>query len=462
MAQPQPRRAHPELPRDRAVPHSLEAERAVLSACLRSQDALGQAAENLKVEDFYAPKHQAVYEALQSLMQRGEPPDAVTVADELEKLGRLAELGGPGLIQELLEVGSSLANVAYHARIVAERSRLRQLIAIGQQVAADAMDAGAPAGDLLDAAQNDLFQLSQDSESRGYVALKDLASSTFKQIQEAYDREDKLTGIATGFDRLDNLTGGLQRSDLVIVAGRPAMGKTSFALNLAYNAAHRYRTPVGVFSLEMSSEQLCMRLISSQGRLDNHAVRTGRLRHTDWPRLTQALSELTNTPIYIDDTSSISLLELRSKARRMVQLHGVKMIIIDYLQLVTGGARAENRQQEISLISRSLKGLAKDLNVPIVALSQLSRAVESRTGNRPMLSDLRESGAIEQDADIVMFVYRQEVYEPDNPDVQNVAEIILGKHRNGPIGTVKLFFDKKYTQFTNLAADHPAYHQGEG
>lgn len=468
MSEPAPQRRPPQsaggsaLPSDRAVPHSLEAERAVLSACLRSQDALGEAAELIGPDDFYAPRYRAVYQALQNLMQKGEPPDPVTVAVELDKLGELGEVGGPGLIQELVELGSSLANVVYHARIIAERSRLRQLIEIGQRVARDAFDPGAPAGELLDEAQNELFQLSQDSESRGYVALKDLASNTFKQIQEAYDREEKLTGIASGFHQLDRMTGGLQRSDLVIVAGRPAMGKTSFALNLAYNAASKYDAPVGVFSLEMSSEQLCMRLISSQGRLDNHAVRTGRLKHTDWPRLTQALSDLTNTPIFIDDTSSISLLELRSKARRMVQLHGVKMIVVDYLQLINAGTRSESRQQEISMISRSLKGLAKDLNIPVVALSQLSRAVESRTGNRPMLSDLRESGAIEQDADLVMFVYRQEVYEPENPDVQNVAEIILGKHRNGPIGTVKLFFDRQFTQFTNLAKDHPAYAGAEG
>jgi replicative DNA helicase len=458
-----PRRSTPDdLPRDRPAPHSLEAERAVLSACLRSQEAMGEAAEIVTAEDFHAARHRAVWEALAELTRRGEPPDAVTVAVELEKLGKLSDVGGPAAVDELLDVASSPANIVYHARIVAERARLRRLIEVSHRIARDAYEATSDSSELLDGAQSELFSLSQDAESRGYRSLRDLATVTFQHIQEAYQRGDKMTGVPTGFSHLDAMTGGLQASDLIIVAGRPAMGKTSFALNLAYNAARRHEAPVGVFSLEMSSEQLCMRLISCQGRLDNHAVRTGRLRHTDWPRLTQTLGELTNTPLYIDDTSSISLLELRSKARRMVQYHGVKMIIVDYLQLINAGVRSESRQQEISLISRSMKGLAKDLNVPIVCLSQLSRAVESRHGNRPMLSDLRESGAIEQDADLVMFVYRQEVYEPENPDVQNVAEIIIGKHRNGPIGMVKLHFDRQHTLFTTLAEDHPAMARGEG
>ncbi len=443
-----------DLPVDRTPPQALDAERAVLSACLRSAEALGEATEVLQSDDFYSPRHQAVFAALERLTQRGEPPDVVTVAVEIENVGALEEIGGPAVLDELLDVPASPANLQYHARIVAERSRLRSIIRVSHHVSRQAYEAGSASDDLLDQAQTELFQLAQRSERRGFQPLKDLATVTFKRIQEAFDRGDELTGVPTGFADLDKKTGGMQPSDLVIVAGRPSMGKTAFALNLAYNSAKAYggRFPVGVFSLEMSSEQLVMRLISSQGRLDNHAVRTGRLKHTDWPRLTQALSELTNTPIYIDDTSGINLMELRSKARRMAQLHGVKMIIIDYMQLVTTGSNAENRQQEISLISRSLKGLAKDLNLPVIALSQLSRAVESRGGDhRPMLSDLRESGAIEQDADVVMFVYRQAVYEPDNPEVTGLAEIIIGKQRNGPIGTVKLHFDGAFTRFTNLA-----------
>lgn len=447
---------------DRPAPHSHEAERAVLSACLRDQEAMGEATGLLGADDFHLPRHRAVFAACQQLMQRGDPVEAVGVAVELEKQGMLAEFGGPAFIDELLDVGSSPANVIYHAKVVAERSRLRQLIQISHDVARDAYDNATPADELLDHAQNEFFQLSQKTEARTYRPLKTLAGETFEQIQKAFHNKEKVTGVETGFTELDNITGGLQRSDLIIVAGRPAMGKTSFALNLAFNSAYKYKRPVGVFSLEMSSEQLCMRLISSQGRLDNHAVRTGKLRDTDWPRLTQALSDLTNTPMYIDDTSGISLLEIRSKARRMVMQHGVRLIVIDYLQLINAGGRVENRQQEISTISRSLKGLAKDLDVPIVALSQLSRAVESRSGNRPMLSDLRESGAIEQDADIVMFVYRQEVYEPENPDVRNLAEIIIGKHRNGPIGTVRLQFDKMFTKFSNLAQGHPAQGHEEG
>jgi replicative DNA helicase len=450
------------LPNDRPAPHSVEAERAVLSACLRDETAMGEAVGLLAADDFHHPRHRAVFAAIQQLMQSGEPVEPVSVAVEMDKQGLLAEFGGPGFIEDLLDVGSSPANLRYHAKIVAERARLRQLIEVCHDVSRDAYEGVTGADDLLDHAQNELFQLSRTSENRDYVALKNLAGETFQQIQEAAQSKEEFTGVPTDFTGLDKLTGGLQRSDLIIVAGRPAMGKTSFALNLAYNAARKHQIPVGLFSLEMSSEQLCMRLISSQGRLDNHLVRTGRLKPTDWPRLTQALNDLTQTPLYIDDTSAISLLELRSKARRMVQVHGCRMILVDYMQLINAGAKIENRQQEISLISRSLKGLAKDLKIPVIALSQLSRAVESRTGNRPMLSDLRESGAIEQDADIVMFVYRQEVYEPDNPDVRNLAEIIVGKHRNGQIGTIRLQFDRQYTRFSNLAPEHPAHAMGEG
>jgi replicative DNA helicase len=451
-------RSRNDLPSDRMPPSALEAERAVLSAALRAQESLGEATEMLSAEDFYSPKHRAVFSALETLMQKGEPPDPVTVATELERAGELQGMGGPGFLAELLDVPSSAANLVYHARIVSEKSRLRAIIETSQHTEREAFDVAAEADDLLDAAQNELFQLSQKSERRGFAPLRDLATRTFQQIQEAYNKGDELTGMPTGFSDLDKMTGGLQPSDLLILAGRPAMGKTSFALNLAYNAASKSGKGVGVFSCEMSSEQLVMRLISSQGRLDNHRVRTGKLHASDWPRLTHVLGELTNTPIYIDDTSGISLTELRSKARRMVQLHGVGLIVIDYLQLLTLGGRTENRQQEISTISRSLKGMAKDLNVPVVALSQLSRAVESRTtgDHRPMLSDLRESGAIEQDADIVMFVYRQQVYEPDNPDVANIAELIIGKQRNGPIGTVKLHFDNTYTLFSSLAKSPPS------
>lgn len=451
----------PSLPTDRPAPHSLDAERAVLSACLRDETAMGEAIGLLAADDFHHPRHRAVFAAIQQLMQHGEPVEPVSIAVEMDRQGLLAEFGGPGFIEDLLDVGSSPANLGFHARAVAERARLRRLIEISHEVSRDAFDGTTPADELLDHAQNELFQLAQVAERRSFVPLKQLASETFQQIQEAAQSKEEFTGVPSGFIGLDKITGGMQRSDLIIIAGRPAMGKTSLALNLAYNAARNYQQPVGLFSLEMSSEQLCMRLISSQGRLDNHLLRTGKLKATDWPKLTQALNDLTKTPMFIDDTSSISLLELRSKARRMVQSHGCKMIVIDYMQLVNAGSRIENRQQEISLISRSLKGLAKDLNIPIIALSQLSRAVESRTGNRPMLSDLRESGAIEQDADIVMFVYRQEVYEPDNADVRNLAEIIIGKHRNGQIGTVRLQFDRQFTKFSNLAQDHPSHAMGE-
>ena len=451
----------PSLPTDRPAPHSLDAERAVLSACLRDETAMGEAVGLLAADDFHHPRHRAVFAAIQQLMQNGEPVEPVSVAVEMDRQGLLAEFGGPGFIEDLLDVGSSPANLGYHARVVTERGRLRRLIEISPEASRDAYDGTTPADELLDHVQNELFQLAKVAERRSFVPLKQLAGETFQHIQESAQSKEEFTGVPSGFTGLDKITGGMQRSDLIIIAGRPAMGKTSLALNLAYNAARNYQHPVGLFSLEMSSQQLCMRLISSQGRLDNHLLRTGKHKATDWPRLTQALNDLTKTPMFIDDTSSISLLELRSKARRMVQSHGCEMIVIDYMQLINAGSRIENRQQEISLISRSLKALAKDLNIPIVALSQLSRAVESRTGNRPMLSDLRESGAIEQDADIVMFVYRQEVYEPDNADVRNLAEIIIGKHRNGRIGTIPLQFDRQFTKFSNLAQDHPAHARGE-
>jgi replicative DNA helicase len=444
------------LPSDRTPPQAIDAERAVLSAALQSPDSLGTSMEILKPDDFYVPRHRAVYEAMISLSERGEPTDLITLADHLEKSGELEKIGGPAELDAMLDVAASPANVSYHARIVRQRSLLREIILVSHSTAKEAYEGADGAEDILDRAQSDLFSLAQAAEKKGFRPLKELANLTFQHIQEAYQRGGELTGVPTGFTDLDKLTGGMQPSDLVILAGRPSMGKTAVALNLACNAAMG-GSPVGFFSLEMSSEQLVTRLISSIGGFDNHAIRTGRLKPTDWPRLTEALGRLTKLPVYIDDSSSITVLELRSKARRMAQLHGVKTIIVDYLQLMSSHGRVENRQQEISQISRSLKALAKDLDVTVLALSQLSRAVESRGGDhRPMLSDLRESGAIEQDADMVVFVYRQEYYEQDNPEVANLAELIIAKQRNGPIGTVKLHFDRRFTRFSNLSRDNTA------
>ncbi len=443
------------LPSDRTPPQSIEAERAVLSACLQSADALSESMEILRPDDFYVPRHRAVYDAMIALSEGGEPADLITLADHLEKRGELEKVGGPAGLDAMLDVAASPANVSYHARIVRQRSLLREIIAISHATAREAFESSEDAEDILDRAQNELFTLAQHAEKKGYRALKELANLTFQHIQEAYQRGGELTGVPTGFRDLDKLTGGLQPSDLVILAGRPSMGKTAICLNIACNAAMAGH-PVGFFSLEMSAEQLVTRLISSIGGFDNHAIRTGRLKPNDWPRLTDALGKLTQLPVYIDDSSGITVLELRSKARRMVQNHKVEVIIVDYLQLMSSHGRSENRQQEISQISRALKALAKDLSVTVIALSQLSRAVESRGGDhRPMLSDLRESGAIEQDADMVAFIYRQEYYEPDNPDVANLAELIIGKQRNGPIGTVNLHFDRRFTRFSNLASKEP-------
>ncbi len=443
------------LPGDRTPPQALEAERAVLSACLQSPDALSESMEVLRPEDFYVPRHRMVYEAMIHLSEGGEPADLITLADYLDKKGELEKLGGPAELDAMLDVAVSPANVSYHARIVRQRSILREIIAISHATAREAYEGGEEAEDILDHAQNELFTLAQHAERKGYRALKDLANLTFQHIQEAYQRGGSLSGVPSGFRDLDKLTGGFQPGDLVILAGRPGMGKTAFCLNIACNAAMKGH-PVGFFSLEMSAEQLVTRLISSIGGFDNHAIRTGRLKPTDWPRLTDALGKLTRLPVYIDDSSGITVLELRSKARRMVQNHKVELIIVDYLQLMNSHGRMENRQQEISQISRALKALAKDLSITVVALSQLSRAVESRGGDRrPMLSDLRESGAIEQDADLVAFIYRQEYYEPDTPEYANLAELIVGKQRNGPLGTVNLHFDKHFTRFSNLSREKP-------
>ena len=396
MSQPRPALALENLlSKDRVPPQSMDAERAVLSACMQSAEALAESMQFLVPEDFYSPRHRDVYAALIALSERSEPADLVTVATELDRAGALEKMGGPAELDLIFDAGSSPANVAYHARIVQERSLLRRLIAISQRVAGDAFEGSSTAQGLLDAAQNELFQLSREAEQRGFVALKELANLTFQHIQEAYERGDEMTGLRTGLTDLDKLTGGLQPADLLILAGRPSMGKTALALNMAYHIAHHDQVPVGFFSLEMNAEQLVTRLISMESGFDSHSIRTGKLKPSDWPRLTQALGEITRTPIFVDDTSAISILELRSKARRMVQAHGVKLIMLDYLQLVSTHTRAENRQQEISLISRALKAMAKDLNVPVMALSQLSRAVETRDKlHRPVLSDLRESGAI--------------------------------------------------------------------
>ena len=455
------------LPRDRRPPFSEEAEQAVLGAALVDKEAVGLAREKIDFPDFYRLEHQLIFRAMCNLYENDQAIDPITVADLLERSAEefldraqqkqfkdrnLLELvGGMDFLIDLSGMMGTAANVMYHAGIVREKAVLRNLISVSGTISAEAYEANDDAGQILDRAQSRIYEISEDTRVGGFEDVERIVPGTFKSIEEAFQSKDDVTGLRTGFAEMDRKTGGLQKSDLIILAARPSMGKTSFALNLAYNVAVGHKVPVGIFSLEMAREQLVMRMLGSSGSFNLHNLRRGKLRAEDWPRLTQACEQLSKAPIFIDDNSGISVLEMKSKARRLKQQHGLGLIIIDYLQLMSSPGRVENRQQEISNISRNLKGMAKDLDVPVLALSQLSRGVESRGDHKPMLSDLRESGAIEQDADLVTFIFREEVYKPDDETVRNMATIIIGKQRNGPIGQFDLHFHKEFTRFADLA-----------
>ncbi len=455
------------LPRDRQPPFSEEAEQAVLGAALVDKEAVGLASERISFGDFYRLEHQLIFRAMCRLYENDQAVDPITVANLLEKSaeefldkGQLKNLQGRSLLElvggmdfliDLAGMMGTAANVVYHAGIVREKAVLRNLITVSGSIASEAYEGADEAANILDRAQGRIYEISEETRSGGFESVTTIVPGTFKSIEEAFQNNDDVTGLRTGFKEMDRKTGGLQKSDLIILAARPSMGKTSFALNLAYNVAVNTGEGVGVFSLEMSREQLVMRMLGSSGSFNLHNLRRGKLRAEDWPRLTQACEKLSQAPIYIDDNSGISVLEMKSKARRLKQQHGLGLIIIDYLQLMSSPGRVENRQQEISNISRNLKGMAKDLNVPVIALSQLSRGVESRGDHKPMLSDLRESGAIEQDADVVLFIFREEVYKPEDETLHNMATIIIGKQRNGPIGQFDLHFHKEFTRFSDLA-----------
>ena len=455
------------LPGERQPPFSEEAEQAVLGAAMVDKEAVGLARERILHGDFYRLEHQLIFRAMCALYENDQAVDPITVADLLQKGGEqlldpvqaknlrgtdLLELvGGMDFLIDLAGMMGTAANVIYHAGIVKEKSTLRQLITVSSTIAAEAYAGADEAAAILDRAQAHIYEVSEESRSGGFSGVSSIVPRAFKSIEEAFQSGSDVTGLHSGFADMDRKTGGLQKGDLIIIAARPSMGKTSFALNLAYNVAMKEKVGVGVFSLEMAREQLVMRMLGSSGSFNLHNLRRGKLRAEDWPRLTQACDQLSQLPIHIDDTSSISVLEMKAKARRLKQQHGLGLIVVDYLQLMTGGGRVENRQQEISTISRHLKGMAKDLNVPVIALSQLSRGVEARGDHKPMLSDLRESGAIEQDADLVLFIYREEVYKPDDETVRNMATIIIGKQRNGPIGSFDLHFHKEFTRFGDLA-----------
>ena len=439
---------------DRVPPHDLNAERAVLGSMLIEPTAVGKAIEILKPDDFYRSAHRQIFSAMISLFTRAEPVDALTVGTELSRQGVLEEVGGNFYLTELAKHVPSAANVEYHARIVLEKALFRRLIEISTNIISEAFEASEKATEIIDRAEQQIFSLSERGLRKSFEHIHPILKRTFETIEGFHKRKGKVTGVPTGFTKLDELTSGFQKSDLIIIAGRPSMGKTAFCLNIARNAAVEYDIGVGIFSLEMASYQLAMRMLCSEARVDAHQVRTGSLEDTKWQRLSRAAGRLYSAPIYIDDTPGISILELRAKGRRLMAEHQIGMIIIDYLQLIRG-PRVESRQQEISAISQSLKALAKELNIPVVALSQLSRAVESRTDRRPMLSDLRESGALEQDADVVMFVYREDAYT--QTENEGIAEIIIGKQRNGPTGTIKLSFQKKFVRFDNLDTYHGDY-----
>jgi replicative DNA helicase len=440
-------------------PHSVEAEQSVIGGLLLDNRAWDRIGDVLTADDFYRREHKLIFNAIASLCEEASPADVVTVSERLDKTSELDGVGGLSYLASIANNTPSAANISAYANIVRERSVLRQLLRAASDITASTY---APEGrgvtELLDLAEKRVLEISEKGPRRGEVKpISKLLSEAVDRIDHLFRSQSAITGVSSGFMDLDEKTSGLQPSDLIIIAGRPSMGKTSLAMNIAENAAVGHKVPVAVFSMEMPGSQLAMRMMSSLGRINAHRMRTGKLNDEDWPRLTSAVSLLNEAPIFIDDTPGLTTLDLRSRARRIKREHGLGMIVIDYLQLMTGGGE-ENRATEISNMTRALKGLAKELNVPVIALSQLNRSVEQRNDKRPVMSDLRESGAIEQDADVILFVYRDEVYREDSPD-KGIAEIIIGKQRNGPIGTVRLTFLGEYTKFENYSAGGGGYDQ---
>jgi len=435
---------------ERIPPQNIEAEQAVLGAIFLDASALTLASEILIPEDFYRAAHQKIFHAMLKVADKGEPVDLVTVTAELADAKALEEIGGVSYLSELADAVPTAANVEYYARIVEEKSVLRRLIRTATSIAQDSYTREDEVDVLLNEAEKKIMEISQRKHSGAFQNIKDVLVQAYDNIEMLHNRKGEITGIPTGFTELDRMTAGFQRSDLIIVAARPSVGKTAFALNIAQNVATKTNENVAIFSLEMSAQQLVMRMLCAEGNINAQNLRTGKLTPEDWGKLTMAMGSLSNAGIYIDDTPSIRVSEIRAKCRRLKQESGLGMVLIDYLQLIQGSGRnRENRQQEVSEISRSLKALARELEVPVIALSQLSRSVEQRQDKRPMMSDIRESGSIEQDADIVAFLYRDDYYDKDSEN-KNIIEIIIAKQRNGPVGTVQLAFIKEYNKFVNL------------
>lgn len=445
-------------------PYSVEAEQSVLGGLMIDNSAWDQVADMITEVDFYRKEHRLIFRAIASQAEDSKPSDAVTLAEWLDSNNELNNVGGLSYLGSLAKNTPTAANIKAYANIVRERSIMRQLVTVGTEIANSAYNPeGRESKDLLESAEQKVFQIAEQGAKgrQGYQNIRQLLTKAVDRIDMLFQADSHITGVATGFDDFDEQTAGLQPSDLIIVAGRPSMGKTTFAMNIAENAAIKQGKPVAVFSMEMPGEQLAMRMMSSLGRIDQHKLRTGKLADEDWPRVTSAVGILSEAPLFIDDTPALTSTDLRARARRLKREHGdLGLIVIDYLQLMQGSGK-ENRATEISEISRGLKALAKELQVPVVALSQLNRSLEQRPNKRPIMSDLRESGAIEQDADVIVFIYRDEVYNEDSPD-KGMAEIIIGKQRNGPIGTTRLTFMGKYTKFENYASGAGMGYEGDG
>ncbi len=433
-------------------PHNIEAEQAVLGCMILDPDVIPSVLELIKGEDFYRPDHREICEAIIDLSEKAASIDIITVSEQLQVRGTLENVGGLEYLSSITNSVPTTANAKYYTKIVEEKSLLRKLIKAAAEISQISYDASEDAVYVLDKAEKSIFDILQKRGTQGFTHIKDVLLETFNRLEELYNSKGYITGIPTGFTDLDLKTAGLQNSDLILIAARPGMGKTAMGLNIAQYAAVQKRVPVAIFNLEMSKDQLVNRMLCSEVMVDSHKMRTGKLSDDDWNKIAQALAPLSEAPIYIDDTPGITVMDIRAKCRRLKLEKNLGLVVIDYLQLMQGRGRVENRQQEVSEISRSLKILAKELNVPVVTLSQLSRGPESRQDHRPMLSDLRESGAIEQDADIVMFLYRDDYYNPET-EKKNIAEVIIAKHRNGSTGTVELRWFGEYTKFANLKRD---------
>ncbi|MBQ3408451.1 MAG: replicative DNA helicase [Clostridia bacterium] len=438
---------------NKVPPHDVEAEQAVLGCMITDKDAVIAAIETLSDEDFYREDNKLIYKAILNLYNRAEPVDIITLKSELSSIGKFDAVGGLEYLAELPEKVPTTSNVDKYIKIVEEKSELRTLIKTANDIITMSYDPTQEVESIMDGAEKKIFSIMQKKNQEGYASIKDILVDSFTELEELYNRKQHVTGVPTGFIDLDNRTAGLHNSDLILVAARPAMGKSAFALNIATNAALQANTGVAIFSLEMSKEQMANRILGSVAMVDGNSIRTGRIADDDWIKLATASGELSQTGIVIDDTPGISVMEIRAKCRKLKMEKNIGLVIIDYLQLVQASSRAGSREQEIAEISRSLKILAKEINVPVIALSQLSRAPEQRPDHRPMLSDLRESGSIEQDADIVMFLYRDDYYNPDT-EKKNIAEVIIAKHRAGSTGTVELAWLGNYTKFANLAKDY--------